>query len=482
MAENHSALKVLLVSSEVSPFAKSGGLGDVIGSLPRALRVKGVDARVVFPKYKNIKQAFNQTAKYIDSFYVSLGWRNQSASVYTFDYDFPVYGIENEYYFNRDSFYGYGDDFERFAFFSKAAIEFLGTIDDFKPDVIHFNDWQTGPACIYLKDYYSRYTFYSKMKSLFTIHNIQYQGIFGREVLGTIDLNDGYCTNDKMEFHNNISFMKAGLTYADCISTVSETYAREIQGPGFGYGLDGLLRARSNSLYGIVNGIDYEKYDPETDPYIFRNYNYSRIHLKDANKKALQELLKLPKKNVPVVGIISRLADQKGFDVIAVALEELLSLDVQIVILGTGEGRYEHLFKNAAWRHPDKMSANITFNEDLAQKIYAGSDFFLMPSLFEPCGLGQLFAMRYGTIPIVRETGGLSDTVKHYNEDTKEGNGFVFRDYDAKGMMWAFREALRLYGQKSDWFQIVENAMSSDFSWEKSAEKYIDLYTKMARS
>ncbi len=475
-------MKVLFVSSEVSPFAKSGGLGDVMGSLPKALKQKGVDARVVFPKYKSIKSEYLNSSRYIDSFYVSLGWRNQSASIHQLDYDVPVYAIENDYYFNRDGFYGYGDDFERFAFFCKASIEFLGFLDDFKPDIIHFNDWQTGPASIYLKDYYSRYAFYSKMKSVYTIHNIQYQGIYGREVLGSIDLNDGYFTNDKLEFHNCVSFMKAGLTYSDIISTVSETYAKEIQTPGYGYGLDGLLRARSQSLYGIVNGIDYDCYNPETDPHVFRNYNALRYNLKKENKKALQEQLNLPVKDVPVISIISRLADQKGFDIISVALDEILSKDIQLIILGTGEGRYEHMFKNAAYRNPEKLSANICFSENLAQKIYAGSDMFLMPSLFEPCGLGQLFAMRYGTIPIVRQTGGLSDTVTHYNEETKTGNGFVFKDYDARGMMWAFNEAMRIYHKEGEFDNVIKNAMTSDFSWENSADKYIEMYHKLINS
>jgi len=477
MAKND--LKVLFVSAEVAPYAKSGGLGDVAGSLPKELRKQGVDVRVVFPKYRTIKPDLLTNLSYVNSFEVMLDWRRQSAGVWLIDAAVPTYLIENDYYFGRDGFYGYGDDYERFAFFSKAAIELLGVID-FCPDVIHFNDWQTGLGCIYLKDVYKKFLFFSQIKTLFTIHNLQYQGIFGAEILNGVELNTGYFVDDKVEFHGNVSFMKAGLTYTDAISTVSDSYAREIQTAQYGYGLDGILRSRAHQLFGIVNGIDTEAYNPETDAHIFAPFSNRDFTGKSKNKAELQKLLHLPERpEVPVFGIISRLVDQKGFDLIAYALEELLSKDVQLVVLGTGDGRYEHMFKHMSWRFPDKVSANILFNEELARRIYAGSDFFLMPSLFEPCGLGQILAMRYGTVPIARRTGGLADTVQHYDRPTGVGNGILFDDYIPSGLMWAVNEALSVYHDKAAMANMVQNALNADFSWTRSAEKYISVYEKL---
>lgn len=469
-------LKVLIVASEVSPYVKSGGLGDVIGSLPNALRGQGVDARVVLPKYSSIREEHLKDIRYIDSFSVNLGWRSQQASVYELNHTVPTYLIGNDYYFNRDGLYGYHDDYERFAFFSKAAIEQLNHID-FIPDVIHFNDWQTGVGCVHLRDIYSQYLPLASIKSLFTVHNIQYQGLIGKDVLHTVGLNDGYAVTDKLEFYSNISLLKAGLVYADAISTVSETYAKEIQTPQYGYGLDGVLREQSGKLYGILNGIDNNINDPTTAD-IAKNYSARGLSGKKVCKRALQQKLGLPESDVPMIGIISRLADQKGLDLIAIAADELISMDIQIVVLGTGEGRYEQLFRHMAWRAPDRVSTNIFFSDELAIDIYAAADLFLMPSLFEPCGLGQLFAMRFGAVPVVRHTGGLADTVTHFDPKTKKGNGFVFKDYDAYGMMWAFRQALKAYDSE-DWKTVVKNAMKCDFSWDKSAEKYIKLYKRL---
>ena len=479
--EKTETLKVLVVSSEVAPFVKSGGLGDVVGSLPRELARLGVDARVVFPKYKSIKKEYAEKMSYIGSFTVTMGWRNQSASVHYLEDAVPVYCIENDYFFGRDGLYGYGDDYERFSFFSKAAIEFL-TIIDFSPDIIHFNDWQCGLGCVYLKDKYSRFKFFENTRSVFTIHNLKYQGIFGRRILESVDLNDGYFVSDKLEFYNNVSLIKAGITYADIVTTVSETYARETQTPQFSYGMDGILRARGHQYFGILNGIDTEANDPATDADIFENYTAARLAGKKADKKKLQEQLGLPAADVPLIGIISRLVDQKGFDLVSVSMEELIGMDLQLVVLGTGDGRYEHLFRHMQWRAPQKVSANIMFDDNLARKIYAGSDMFLMPSIFEPCGLGQLLAMRYGSAPIVRKTGGLADTVRHFDRLAGTGNGFVFEDYLASGMMWAVHEAVNLYASdKKSWRKLVKNAMKSDYSWNKSAEKYKELYEKMAR-
>ncbi len=474
-----SELKVLIVSSEVSPYAKSGGLGDVIGSLPGQLKKHGVDVRVCLPKYKSIKQDYLKDAEYVNSFVVTLGWRNQSASIYKLDNPVPTYFIENDYYFGRDGYYGYGDDFERFAFFSKACVELLGAVD-FQADVIHFNDWQTGVAGIYLKDYYGGFLFYKNIKTLLTIHNLQYQGVFGKEILGNIDLNNGYFTTDKTEHYGMVNFLKAGINYADAVSTVSESYSREIQTYEYGYGMNGVLSAKSHRLFGILNGIDVDEYNPKTDKHLFKNFDAQSINARKENKLALQNMLGLAQRDVPMIGIISRLVDQKGFDLIAVAMEELMAKDIQIVVLGTGDGRYEYMFKSMAERAPDKVSANITFSEDLARKIYSSSDMFLMPSLFEPCGLGQLFAMRYGSIPIVRETGGLADTVTHFNPEEGTGNGFVFKDYLASGMMWAVNNALNIYYNGGEqWNKLVENAMNCDFSWKRSAEQYVELYIRL---
>ncbi len=475
------ALKVLFVSAEVSPYAKSGGLGDVAGSLPKALQAAGVDVRVVFPKYRTIKDEFLSSCKYISSFDVSLDWRTQKADIYTIRGSVPTYMIGNDFYFGRAGYYGYGDDNERFAFFSKAAIEFLDFID-FVPDVIHCNDWQTGPVCLYIKDIYSKIKMFSKIKSLYTIHNLQYQGMFPRDTIRMMGLDEGYYfTNDKLEYYNMASFMKAGLLYSDAISTVSTTYAYEVQTPQYGYGLDGVLRCRADKLYGIVNGIDYELNNPADSKKIYANFDADNMAGKAENKRQLQAELGLPQRDdVPVISIISRLADQKGINLVLQAAYDLLSKDVQLVILGTGEYHYENMFRDLQYRYPDKVSANILFDDTLAQKIYAGSDMFLMPSLFEPCGLGQLFSMSYGTVPITRTTGGLVDTVKHFNPETGEGNGFQFQDYDAGGLMWAINQALAVYFDDKDlWNKVVQNAIRTRFSWEDSAKKYIEVYESL---
>lgn len=477
-------LKVLIVASEVSPYVKSGGLGDVMGSLPVALAGIGVDARVCLPLYSSMGRG---GCNYIASFDIDLGWRKQSASIYEIkDASVPTYAVENDFYFGRDGLYGYGDDHERFAFFSKASIELLNFID-FIPDVIHFNDWQTAIGCVYLKDIYSRFVFFKNIKTLFTIHNLQYQGLYNRYDLSRLDLNDGYFVSDKFEFFNNICLMKGGIVYADAISTVSPTYSYEIQTPAYGHDLDGVLRQHSGKLHGILNGIDMQSFDPSTDgniPFNFSNNDEVRYILdkKRQNKAALQERLGLDVTDAPMFAIISRLVDQKGLGLVSIIMEELLSRGAQLVVLGTGDGHYEHLFKHFAWRFPQQVSANIFFSDELARNIYASADLFLMPSMFEPCGLGQLFAMRYGTIPIVRNTGGLVDTVQHFSVAQGNGNGFVFNDYIASGLMWAINEALHVfYNDKKAWGRLVKNAMGCDFSWGTSAEQYKELYASLKK-
>lgn len=485
MPIDKKSLKVLLVSTEVSPYSKSGGLGDVAGSLPKALRDIGVDMRVALPKYQSIPAEHLKDAKKVSEFTVRLSWRAQDATVHALDAHGDgdsVYFIENDYYFARESYYGYGDDFERFAFFTKATLEMLSRID-FQVDIVHFNDWHTGLGPTYLRDIYNGFTYYANMKSLFTIHNLHYQGVFGREVLWDVGLNAGYYTGGDLEFFGNISYLKAGILHANAVSTVSETYAGEIQTHAYGYGMDGLLRQRAyetGQIYGITNGIDIESNNPETDPRIFVNYNVGSLENKRINKYRLQEVLGLPVGKMPMLSMVTRLVEQKGLDILSVIMDKLLSMDVQLVVLGTGEGRYENMFKHYAWRYPDKVSANITFNGELAQRIYAASDIFMMPSVYEPCGLGQLFAMRYGAIPLVRKTGGLADTVTHYNRETGKGNGFVFEDYVSSGLMWAIRQALELYNTP-DWEVLVRNAMSGDFSWHNAALEYVDMYMKIKK-
>lgn len=467
-------LKVLLVASESAPFIKSGGLGDVVGSLPKALHAKGVDVRVVIPRHRAIKNETMYDVEFAGEFDVHLQWRRQRAKVLVKPGDVPIYFIENDYYFGRGGLYGFGDDHERFAFFGKAVLDMLPMLD-FYPDIIHCNDWQTGPLCMYLKETYNKVVQYAKIKTLFTIHNLQYQGRFSPDTLGMLGVSDWIYGN--AEFYDSVSYMKMGLVYADYISTVSEMYAKEIQTPAYGYGMDGILRSRSDRLCGILNGIDYVANNPETDRHIVKRFSAAHPEGKAENKRALQQWLGLEQRDVPIIAMITRLADQKGLDILMPVMDRIMHRDVQFVLLGTGDGHYEYAFRNMQNSYPGRVSSNIFFDEALAQQIYASADFFLMPSKFEPCGLGQMFSLRFGTVPIVRKTGGLADTVQHYNPKTKQGNGFLFEDYDSWGLLWALDEALHVYHMsREEWMHVVKNAMLSDCSWENSAEKYIALY------
>lgn len=468
-------LKILFIASEVAPFIKSGGLGDVTGSLPRVLRALDADVRVVLPKYGNISK---DDLQYVTSYEVHLDWRKPVADILTLNNE--VFFVANDHYFYRENIYGYGDDFERFAFFAKAALQLLPIID-FIPDIVHFHDWQTGPGCIYLKDVFSHFAAYKNIKSVFTIHNLQYQGVFPANVLPQIDLNYGYFVPDKMEFYGNANFMKAGLTYSDFITTVSPTYARQIQTPEYGYGLQGLLSSRNHQLAGILNGIDYEENSPEQSPHLTSHYSVDNMTGKTACKAYVQQMLGLPiNPNIPIFAIISRLVEQKGIDLIADAMDTFMNhRDMQIIVLGNGHNHYEQMFERMAYYHSHKLSANIKFDIGKAHQFYAAADFFLMPSLFEPCGLGQLIAMRYGAVPVVRHTGGLADTVAHYNYDAKTGNGISFYDYDANALIWATDEALSLYHNHKHYRNAQKNAMMADFSWQNSAKQYLQLYQSL---
>ena len=471
-------MKVLFAASEAHPFIKTGGLGDVMGALPKSLIKLGVDARVVIPKYKNIKDELKQKLQFVKWFTVPVGWRNQYCGVFQYQHNEVIYYfIDNEYYFNRDGLYGYFDDGERFAFFNRAVLEFIKQID-WQPDLINCNDWQTGMVPVLLNLEYKKDQFYSRIKTVFSIHNLLFKGSFSPKVLPELF---GYdympLVNGSVELDGSVSFLKGGLNYCDQITTVSKTYAEEIKTPQYGEGLDGFLRSKSYYLMGIVNGIDYEEFNPQDDKFIFKNFNINSINNKVENKLALQRELGLPpKKDTPMIGIISRLTHQKGCDLIVNMIDRLLQRDIQVVILGTGDYWYEETFKNLQYRYPDKVSANIKFDNTLAHKIYAATDMFLMPSLFEPCGLGQLIALRYGSIPIVRETGGLRDTVYPYNKYNGVGNGFGFKNFNSNELMQIIEYALTIYNDKNAWNNIIRQAMNSDNSWEKSATQYKWLY------
>ena len=476
-------MKVLFAASEAHPFIKTGGLGDVMGALPQSLTELGVEARVVIPKYKNIKDELKQNLQFIKWFTVPVGWRNQYCGVFQYKYkDVVYYFIDNEYYFNRDGLYGYYDDGERFAFFNRAVLEFIKEID-WKPDIINCNDWQTGMVPVLLNLEYKNNEFYSNMKTVFSIHNLLFKGSFVPNVLPELF---GYdympLTNGSVELNGSVSFLKGGINYSDQITTVSNTYAEEIKTQQYGEGLDGLLRCKSDFLKGIVNGIDYEEFDPEKDNLIFKNFTWDSISDKVENKLSLQKELGLPQRaETPMIGLISRLTHQKGCDLIVSIIDRLLQKDIQFVVLGTGDYWYEETFKNLQYRYPDKVSANIKFDNSLAHKIYAATDMFLMPSLFEPCGLGQLIALRYGSIPIVRETGGLKDTISPYNKYTGIGNGFGFKNFNSNELMQIIEYALTIYDDKDAWNNIIRQAMDSDNSWEKSAMQYKLLYENVVK-
>lgn len=472
--------KVLFVSSEVDPFAKTGGLADVAASLPKALNSLEQDVRVVMPKYKNIPKKYVDKMEYVGYIYVDISWRHQYCAILKLERDGVIYYfLDNEYYFGRDGYYGYDDEAERFAFFCKALIEFLPVID-FKPDIIHCNDWQTGVVSLLLNAHYRHLKFYRDIKTVYTIHNLKYQGVYPKEVLGEIlGVSWDYFTSDGIEFYDEVNYLKAGVAYSHIINTVSKTYSEEIKTDFYGENLNNILNKRSEDLYGILNGIDMQLNNPATDERIFANFSKDDMEGKLVNRHMLQQATGFDERiDIPIIGIISRLVDQKGFDLMDFVMEELLTLDIQLIILGAGEQRYEEMLKYYEGKYPKKLSVNLKYDALLAQRIYAGSDMFLMPSLFEPCGLSQMFSLRYGTIPIVRETGGLKDTVTNYNEVTKKGNGFTFKRYNAHDMLFAIKQAVHFYYHRGTWEFLMNNGMSEDFSWKRSAKEYIGLYKK----
>lgn len=477
--------KILFAASESVPFIKTGGLADVVGSLPKNFNKEEFDVRVILPKYACMKAEWKEKLVYKTHFYMDFYYQNRYVGILETELDgITFYFIDNEDYFSGPKPYTSNGiwDIERFAFFSKAVLCILPVIG-FKPDVIHCHDWQTGLVPVFLDHFRYFMEYYKGIKTVMTIHNLKFQGVWGtKEVKEITGLTDYYFTNDKLEAYRDANLLKGGIVYADKVTTVSNTYAEEIKVPFYGERLDGLMNARSNSLSGIVNGIDYDEYNPETEKNLVANYNVENFRKeKVENKVALQEELGLdidPK--VMMVGIVSRLTDQKGFDLIAHVMDEICQDPIQIVVLGTGDERYENMFRYFAGKYPNKVSANIFYSDALSKKIYGSCDAFLMPSLFEPCGLSQLMSLRFGTLPIVRETGGLKDTVENYNEEEKTGTGFSFANYNAHEMMYTLRYAESIYyDKKRDWNKMVERAMSADFSWKTSAKQYEDLYNNI---
>ena len=467
-------MKILFISSEVVPFAKTGGLADVAGSLPKALKEIGHDVRIFMPRYKKIDPE-------------KFGLKKVSTDIWEGkipDTEVIVYFYENELYFgNREELYqvkgkDYEDNLERFSTFSQSVLRFIKEIN-WRPDIAHCNDWQSALVIAYLKLNYKDDPFFMRTAAVYSIHNMGYLGLFPKEKFPFTGLGWEQFKPEALEFWGNIALTKAGFVYADVINTVSETYAKEIQTTEFGCGLDGLLRYRTQDVYGIINGIDYDVWNPATDQNIPKRYNAATLSLKAQNKLELQKQNDLPqKKETPVIGLITRLADQKGLDILAEAIEDIMRLHCQIVFLGTGDPKYHDLLKAEKKKYGDHIGVNLKFDAILAELIYAGADMFLMPSYYEPCGLGQLISYRYGTIPIVRKTGGLADTVQDFSPKTGEGTGFVFEKYTSEALMGAVKRAVENYHKKTVWKTLQEKVMELDYSWDASAKKYVSLYMK----
>ena len=470
-------MKVLFASSEVYPFAMSGGLADVAGALPKALRKRLVGCRVVMPLYSCISEELRNEMTFLCNITVPVSWRRQYCGVFEAHKGGVIYYfIDNQYYFKREGLYGHYDDAERFAFFSRAVLEILPHIG-FQPDIIHCNDWQTAMVPVYLNEFYKADPFYSNIKTVFTIHNIQYQGKYGKELYNDVlGLPEG--RESIIEYDDCVNLMKGAIQCSDKVTTVSPTYAREILDPYYSHGLDNILKQFTYKLTGIVNGIDYDVYNAETDPMIYKNFTASDINGKAFNKESLQKDMGLPQRDVPLIGIVTRLVKHKGIDLIKHVFEELLAADLQFVILGSGEWEFETFFYEMAQKHSDKVGLKLGFDQNLAHKIYAGSDMFLMPSKSEPCGLAQMVALRYGTVPIVRETGGLNDTIKDSGDG--EGNGFTFANYNAHDMENTVWRALAGYNDKKGWDILRKRCMNYDSSWSASASAYIKLYKEIS--
>ena len=475
--------KILFAASECVPFMKTGGLADVVGALPKMFNKDEFDVRVIMPNYTCIPAKFRNSFQYVHHFYMDMGQLNfrPHVGIMTYKYEgITYYFVDNEDYFKNQTPYGSTlYDIEKFTFFSKAVLAILPVID-FKPDIIHCHDWETGFIPVYLKTEFQGDMFFWGMKSIITIHNLKFQGIWDvKTVKGLTGFPASMFVPDKLEFKKDANMLKGGLVFADYITTVSDTYAQEIQTDYYGEGLNGLLAARHMDMQGIVNGIDYQAYDPATDEKLYVNYDASNHRKKKfMNKEKLQDELGLAvDKKRYMIGLISRLTDQKGLDLINYVIERIVDDYTQLVVIGTGDSQYENMFRHFAWKYPDKISANICYSDDLAHKLYGAADAFLMPSRFEPCGLTQMISFRYGTIPIVRETGGLKDTVQPYNEYDNVGDGFSFTNYNGEEMLNIINYSKHIYfDKKRQWNQMVDRAMANDYSWNASKFRYEGLY------
>ena len=474
-------MKVLYCTSEARPFAATGGLADVAGSLPQALRLRLIGCRIVMPLYQDIPQELRDNMKFVTSLSVPVAWRRQYCGVFEARSGGVIYYlIDNQYYFKRNGLYGHYDDAERFAFLSRAALEMLPYID-FKPDVIHCNDWQTALIPVYFSLFYANNDWYKGIKTVLTIHNIQYQGKYGKELVEDV-LGLPLSETPVLEYDDCVNLLKGGIESANRITTVSPTYAQEILDPWFSHGLDGILKERQWKLSGILNGIDTVSYDPEKDQDLFANYSADEPADKVKNKLGLQERLNLNQEpDVPLIGMVTRMVSHKGLDLVKEALDQLMrETDAQFVILGSGDWEYETFFKEMQSKYPGRLCACFGFIPELSRKIYAASDIFLMPSKSEPCGLSQMIALRYGAIPVVRETGGLKDSIRDSGDG--EGNGFTFQTYNSGDMLYAIYRALDGYQHKDGWKILLERAMKCDFSWGRSANEYIRLYRELIKS
>ncbi len=480
-----SATKILMAASECAPFAKTGGLADVVGALPAQLNKLGMDCRVILPLYRTIKEKYIKDLTFVRWTTIKIGWRSMYSGLFTLEHEgVTFYFIDNEFYFNNQSIYTeYSYDIERFSFFQRAVLDALGAPMNFYPDVLHCHDWQTGMIPCLLDAHFKPHGYFTDMRTVYTIHNLKYQGVHGvNQIADLMDLPSRYMTDYGILKDGVPNFMKAGIVYSDLVTTVSPTYAKEIFLPFYGEGLDGVLRNYSYKVHGILNGIDLDVWNPATDEYLDANFSADNyLKGKAANKRAMQEALDLERvPDVPMITMITRLVDQKGLDLLLRVLDEIMDLDIQMIILGTGDGYYENELRQAERRHQANLRACIMYSNDMSHRLYAAGDLFLMPSVFEPCGLSQMISMRYANIPLVRATGGLKDTVQAFDHTTGEGNGFSFPNINAHDMMFLLKDAVKLYQEEPEnWDILVKNAMATDFSWESSAKTYQELYESL---
>ncbi len=481
-------MKIAFFVSEAMPYAKTGGLADVAGALPKFLSRRGAGVRLLMPFYGEVRKKNLPMIPVFEG--RTLQWRGRAVRFSVWEHstgDFPATFIDYDPYFGRDQLYGtssgdYADNGERFAFFARASLETLKALGD-QPDILHGHDWQSAMAFVYLKSLYVGDPFFEKTRSLLTIHNLAYQGLFGLDLLSAIGLPESESQIQAFELFGKANYLKAGLLSAAAINTVSPRYAQEIQTEEYGCGLDALLRSRAHVLYGILNGVDYTSWNPATDKYISVNYGPDDINGKENCKADLLKTFDLPHSDdIPVVGMVTRLAGQKGLDIVCDSLEEIFKHDVRLVILGTGERKIQDFLLSARKRYPTHLGVKIAFDEKIAHWIYAGSDMFLIPSRYEPCGLTQMYSLKYGTIPVVRATGGLEDTIEDFSENEQTGNGFKFEDASSSALLEALGRALSVYEKKGDWQKIVKNALAADFSWDRSADAYMTLYQKIRES